>query len=155
MELMCYFADDDGTLPEIELHFARPEDTTQAFALLFEFGAKDATADGARVWQKHAEVVRAFAGPNDANLVVSGEIDPFHLVLAGIRMKEAVLPELGVFVSLDSLTLDYRMGNEWGDAEVQGLVVLLRALRDAGASIRVPWWGEQGEARFLAALSPA
>jgi hypothetical protein len=150
--LMQYFARDDGSLPEIEARFVRPEDAIRAFGLLFELGATDATRGGGRVWQMALGLERPFEGPGDAAFIITGEIDPFHVVLADIRIDGVALPELGFFVCPDSLTLDYRMGAAWGGLEVRALLRLLGFLRNAGATIHVPWWGEQGEAEFLSSL---
>ena len=153
--LTRYFACDDGSLPEIEVVFAQAGAVIPAFGRLFELGANDVTRPSARVWQKALDVERAFEGPVDATRVVAGEIDPFHLVLADIHLDAVALPDLGVLVRPNALTLDYRMGGHWGEVEVSSLIRLLRLLQDAGATIRVPWWGSQAEEAFLSAIGSA
>lgn len=84
--------------------------------------------------------------------MTGGLADPFHVVLGGIRGTNQVIPDLGVFVSTDGLVLDYRMGPEWGQAEIESFLELLRKLRSLGGRISAAWRGEDRELDFQAAL---
>lgn len=148
MELHRYFNEDDGSLPEIELHFRSSSQVAGAFAHLFDLGAVDVTVSGCRVWVQATDTERLFCSATDVDLVVHGALQPFHILLAKIAPIGTVLPDLGVFVEPDGITLDYRMGPEWGAAQVDGLIHLLRELCKRGASIAVPWWGAEGELAF-------
>lgn len=148
MELLSYFENDDGSLPEIELAFRSPAGTVEGFRLLFARGAKDVSVGGAKVWIKSKAQARPFSGPQDAELVMAGDLEPFHIVLGGINVSGATVPDLGVWVAPEGLTLDYRMGPEWQQDVVMGLLQLLRDLCHIGAELAVPWWGAEAERMF-------
>ena len=155
MNLSRYFESDDGSLPEIEVTFSDPSQVPGAFAHFFARGARDVTRGGSHLWIRAAQAERPFAGPGDAALVSSGEADPFHVVLGSITGTGSPIPDLGVSVFTDSLTLDYRMGPGWGVDEIQSLLSLLLQLQTLGGVVSVPWWGADGERDFQAALGGA
>ena len=152
MKLSQYFLNDDGSLPEVEIAFQAESSVATAFELLYVLGAKNVTASGGYVWIRAAQVEKPFSGSADALLVAGRLADPFHVVLGGIRGTDQVIPDLGIFVSTDGLVLDYRMGPEWGQAEIESFLELLRKLHSLGGTISAPWWGEDGERDFEAAL---
>ncbi|WP_282298156.1 hypothetical protein [Stenotrophomonas sp. PS02289] len=151
--LLPNFSKDDGSLPEVEIDFCDPALIPKAFALLFARGGVVASAGGATLWRRDTEEDIAFTGPECADLVIGETADPFHLLLGGICVEGAHIPDLGVFVHQGGLILDYRMGPEWGFDQISALMALLNHFRDMGGTVRVPWWGVQGEAAFLAALA--
>ena len=131
------FDTDDGSLPEILVKYRRAEATAEGYGLLRSEAAPGSTED-ATFWSTVENDDRPVDSvQNAASLVLSSESEAFHVVLAGIRSGDTVIPALGVFVFPDELALDYRMGKAWGAAEVEGLFrLLLRLLAlDAGASI--------------------
>ena len=155
MGLLEYFEVDDGSLPEITVTFPSPAHVVRAFAHLFACGAANVTADGGLLWLTASESEAPFGGADDAALVTSGAAEPFHVVLAGVTCSGASIPDLGVFVDPDRLTLDYQMGSAWGEPEIQALLGLLRQLRELDGVVTVPWWGPNGERDFLLALGGA
>ncbi|MER0041468.1 hypothetical protein [Pseudomonas sp. MGal98] len=152
MNLTQYFSSDDGSLPEVEVAYREAALAAEAFALLYERGARNVTADGGHLWMRATRSEKSFSGPADALFMTDGLADPFHVVLGGIRGTDQVIPDLGVFVSTDGLVLDYRMGPEWGQAEIESFLELLRKLHSLGGTISAAWWGENGESDFQAAL---
>ncbi len=152
MNLTQYFSTDDGSLPEIKVAYREAASAVEAFALLYERGARDVTVDGGHLWMRATRSEKSFSGPADALLMAEGLADPFHVVLGGIRGTDQVIPDLGAFVSTDGLVLDYRMGPEWGQAEIESFLEVLRKLHGLGGTISVAWWGEDGERDFQAAL---
>lgn len=149
MNISKYFATNDGSLPEVVVTYSDSSLVPQAFQYLFDLGAKNRTVDGGYLWIKASQSGKPFSGPQDALLVSSGAAEAFHVVLGGIRGQ---IPDLGVYVFTDSLTLDYRMGAHWGQDQIYSLLKLLRQLRDLGGVVSIPWWGAEGEHDFLAAL---
>jgi hypothetical protein len=147
-----YFAGNDGSLPEIVVTYSDSSLIPQAFQHLFNQGAKNVTADGGYLWIKASQSEKPFSGPQDAVLVSSGAAEPFHVVLSGLHSAKVQIPDLGVYVFTHSLTLDYRMGADWGKDQIYSLLELLRQLRGLGGIISIPWWGAEGELDFLAAL---
>jgi hypothetical protein len=148
MELLPYFVTNDGSLPEIEVTFSDPAASTRAFHELFRLGADDVTHDGGKIWVLDGEYERSFEGPTDADLVVLGKVQPFHVVLGGVKLAAVNLPELGVFFGINGLTIDYRMGPEWSALHIAAFVMLLRTFKDLGATISAPWWGSSAEHLF-------
>jgi len=144
MELADYFNSDDGSLPEIEVHFENGEEVVTGLKHLFAHGAHDVSAGGAALWMKDSGETRSFQGPSDAELVTAGVAEPFHMVLADIACAGITLPDLGVFVSSDELVFDYRMGPNWGEREIDALLMLLRGLRAFGGRVSATeWWGSE------------
>ncbi len=122
------FDTDDGSLPEICIRNLSGTGVKDIWAYLTRLGAS--LNDGASFWHiAKDEDVPVDAVPNAAELVVSGEAASFHVCLRGIAFDGVVIPELGVFVFADSICLDYRMGPEWGPAQLRALFDLLRQLQ--------------------------
>jgi hypothetical protein len=149
---MRYFDTDDGSLPEIEIAFATTDALKAAFRDLFTLGAIDSSKGEKRLWMTREERELPFTGAGDVELMVSGTVDAFHVVLEAIEFAGTRLPQLGFWVDPNRLTVDYRMG-EWNERQISSLLGLLCRLRDHGGRISVPWWGEDGEAGFLAAIA--
>ncbi|MET1078925.1 MAG: hypothetical protein ABWY06_13005 [Pseudomonas sp.] len=155
MKLAKYFKTDDGSLPEIEVSFNTHAQVAAAFQHLYDRGAVNVTLGPNNVWSRFNHSERPYSGPSDAALVGSREIDPFHVVLRSVCGSDIPVPDLGVFVFPDSLTIDYRMGDGWGEPQIDSLLKLLGQLRLLGGSVSVPWWGVEGESDFLNALGGA
>jgi hypothetical protein len=145
MKLLRYFETNDGALPEIEVIFSNPEKVSLAFELLLASDARNVTAGGGYLWLKTEQKEKPFMGSGDAALVTADIAEPFHVVLAGITSEGCTLTDLGV-------TIDYRMGSPWREAEVVALLVLLKKLCEFGGTLSVPWWGTDGEQVFTEAL---
>ncbi|AYN96956.1 hypothetical protein EAW52_25010 [Pseudomonas sp. LTJR-52] len=152
MKLLRYFETNDGSLPEIELIFSNPEKVSQAFELLLASDARDVTAGGGSLWLKAHQKQKPFMGSGDAALVIADIAEPFHVVLAGITSDGCTLPDLGVLVTQSCLTIDYRMGHSWREAEVRSFLVVLKKLCEFGGTLSVPWWGTDGEQVFMEAI---
>jgi hypothetical protein len=127
-EVRDLFEVDDGSLPEVRVNYSEGRATALGYELIQNRAASIVT-DRPHFWSKvHAAEVPLSAVPNAAALVVSGESEAFHVVFTGIEFNGTVIPDVGVFVFPDELTLDYRMGSEWNDARVRALFELLAAL---------------------------
>lgn len=155
MTLSRYFETDDGSLPEIEVAYSESSQVSAAFNHFFACGARNVTRGGGSLWIRASQSERPFAGPDDATLVTTGAADPFHLVLGSVNGAATPIPDLGVFVFTDNLTLDYRMGPSWGAREIQSFLLLLQQLQALGGVVSVPWWGADGERDFQAVLGGA
>ena len=154
MKLLDYFETDDGSLPEIEVTFAEPSHIVKAFTHLFTLGANIHSANETTLRLRESQSEVPFTGPEDAALVTSGEAESLQILLNGITCAGCRLPDLGVFVGLNELILDYRMGLEWGPHQINGLIALLRELQNLGGEISVrKWWGDEGQQVFEDALA--
>lgn len=154
MDLAQYFNNDDGVFPEIDVTFADPMQVKLAFEHLFARGARDATVNGGLLLFTESQKEEPFSDAQDAVLmVVTGKADSFRIVLAGVIGTDCPIPDLGVFVSANSLVFDYREGTHWGQVEIHSLLALLRQLRVLDGVVSVPWFSfGNGERDFLEAL---
>jgi hypothetical protein len=150
------FDTDDGSLPEIDIAHISPAGLA-AMWMYLRAAAAGYAGDG---WFWHHDTERETpldSVPNAAALVVTGEAEIFHTVLHGISFFGAVIPELGVFVFQDSISLDYRMGHGWNAASLTALFELLRQLQridpDAHISLSQTWFHPKWRVQFSAAFA--
>lgn len=144
-DLGPFFEQDDGSLPEIDVGFSSPEAMIAAFDALI---ACASVLPASELWDVKGQCQAPVPETGAAALLLAGEVEPFHVLLKGIRRSNWELPDLGVFVFSDGLSLDYRMGQGWGIGTVRGLLIMLREL--GVVSIAVPWWRDVpgAEAKF-------
>jgi hypothetical protein len=133
------FDTDDGSLPDIYILNL----TSQGVVGMWEYLCEKAPgfAGEPSFWDRaKQESVSIESVVNAAELVVNGEAESFHAVLQGVSLRDAVIPDLGVFVFPDALYLDYRMGPQWNKAELAALFELLHQLRklDTRALVTLP-----------------
>lgn len=154
MDLAQYFNNDDGVFPEINVTFTNPTQVKLAFEHLFAREARDVTVNGGLLLFTESQKEELFSDVQDAVLmVVTGKGDSFRIVFAGVIGTDCPIPDLGVFVSANSLVFDYREGTHWEQAEIHSLLVLLRQLRELGGVVSMPWFSfGNGERDFLDAL---
>jgi hypothetical protein len=122
------FEVDDGSLPEIRITYKDDRAVAIAYDVIRKRAAR-IVSRAAYFWSYvRNEEIPLDAVPNAANLVVTGEAGPFHVVLGGIATTGVTIPDLGVFVFSDQLVLDYRLGPQWSQREVRALFDLLFTL---------------------------
>lgn len=63
--------------------------------------------------------------PDAAKLVAVGDAEAFYHHIEGLIAGGVELPVLGVYVWPECVELEYRMGHEWGPAQVAGFFELL------------------------------
>jgi hypothetical protein len=133
------FDTDDGSLPDIYVLNLSAQSVKEIWAYLRQ-SAADLASDASFWHIANGQTIRVDAVPNAAELVVSGEAESFHAVLRGISFDGAVIPDLGVFVFPEAIYLDYRMGPEWGPAQLGALFELLNQLQllDREAVVTLP-----------------
>lgn len=119
------FDTDDGSLPGIEIAGLSSAGVSAVYAMLRSRSRLCGAIPTfwSRTYDKSIEVDSV---PDAAALVVSGEAEPFHHCIEGMLVSGVELPVLGVFVWQDGIELDYRMGQDWGPAEIAGFFELLR-----------------------------
>jgi hypothetical protein len=134
-KLRFLFETDDGSRPEIRIAGLSPDGVASVFELIRSRATLDSDA---AFWHRaldREELLTAYHDP--AGMVASGDTEAFHVVASGISAGETILPDLGVFVFSDEIALDYRMGPEWGEAELGALFELLRILTAVAPEARV------------------
>lgn len=152
MNLNRYFERDDGSLPEIEVAFVSLAQASEAFHHVLACGARDVTCGDSPLRIRGAQAEERRDAAATAALAANDVVDPVHVVLGGITIDGVSIPDLGVFVSMDGFTFDYRMGLAWGMQEIHAFISLLQQLRMLGGVVSVPWWGVEGERDFQEAL---
>jgi hypothetical protein len=125
------FDEDDGALYDIRLTGLDEAGLVRAFE--FMRSRANITLD-ALFWHTAMKLDQRVADyPDAARLVAQGVAEPFHVLARGLEFGGAVIPDLGLFVCADELTLDYRKGPEWGQPQLLALFELLRQLASATA----------------------
>ena len=121
------FETDDGSLPGIEITGLGGQQVVDVYSMV-RCGAELCTT-GASFWSKESQAnCPVDSVSNPAELVVSGNAEPFHHCVRGLTIDGIELPELGIFVFADCIELDVRPGPCWGPREVEGLFRLLLAV---------------------------
>ena len=127
--LRWLFETDDGGLYDIRLTGLDEAGLVKAFE--FMRSRANITPD-ALFWHIGLQDNQRVADyPDPARLVAQGVAEPFHVLATGLEFDGAVIPDLGVFVWDNELTLDYRKGTEWGRPQLLALFELLRQLASA------------------------
>jgi hypothetical protein len=138
-ELRAAFATNDGSLPDINFDFKGAPVVADAYALI-QSRATALASKNPCYWEKREQVdCEIHFGDNPALRVLNGEANPFHVVFGGLKSAAGhEMPELGVFVlGPDFIALDYRMGPEWNDAAIAGLLELMVDLAKLGSHTEV------------------
>jgi hypothetical protein len=130
------FATDDGSLPEITIAHITPAGLADMWMYLRKAAVRYAGDDW--FWHHATEHETPLDSvPNAAALVITGEAEIFHTVLNGISFFGSVIPDLGVFVFQDAISLDYRMGHDWNAANLRALFELLRQIQNIEPSAHI------------------
>lgn len=140
------FAEDDGSLPEVEVAGLSAEGMGRVYRALLAVAAPP--GEKVEVWPVVGdEGIPLCEVADPAVAVFRGELHPFQILLTGIAFDSVEIPNLGLFVGED-MTLDFRSGEGWDPAVLGAFVRLLASLRDLedGASIGF-WRVATGEAR--------
>ncbi len=119
----------DGSLPDIELNNLEPDEVIKGYEVIRNC-AERISSEAPYYWLKNEEkeIIIKF-NSNPSELVISDEAEPFHVCFDGIKSpKGKKVPELGVFVFTDSLSVDYRMGKEWNAEAIEGLFEIIEVI---------------------------
>jgi hypothetical protein len=154
-EVGVCFDTDDGSLPGIEVAKLSAAGVSAVYAMLRR--RSRLSGDPPEFWSRTRDAsVPVDEVPDAAGLVAAGEADAFHHCVEGVVAGGVELPVLGVFVWPDVVELDYRMGREWGPAQVAGFFELLReccALDPSAVVVPATSEGPPYPQRFLRAWS--
>lgn len=124
--LRWLFDTEDGALYDVRLSELDEAGVVAAFGFI---RSRSAITPDALFWQTQLERNERVADhPDAARLVIRGVAEPFHVLASGLTLAGVVLPDLGVFVWPDEVTLDYRMGPEWGRPQLLALFECLRQM---------------------------
>ncbi len=142
-ELYDIFDTDDGSLPGIDINNLCPQEVGSIYHFLrtrsILVGSPRHPETGRPCFWHESEQhdVDLDAVPNAALLVAEGTAAAFHIVVKGLTFLGATIPDFGVFVFSESIVLDYRMGKEWGPAQVAALFECLRHMKEIAPSAEI------------------
>jgi len=149
------FDTDDGSLPGIKIATLSPAGVSAVYAMLRR--RSRLSGNPPEFWSRiRDKTVSADSVPDPAGLVAAGGAEAFHHCIEGVVAGGVELPVLGVFVWPDCVELDYRMGREWGPAQVAGFFELLQdccALDPSAVVVPAEFEGPPCPDRFLRAWS--
>jgi hypothetical protein len=137
-QLSHLFDTNDGSLPDIELNNLSGEEVENIYLYLRQ--NSEIVSVGSYFWSIPEEKeVPVDTVENAASLVTKGEAQCFHIVIAGLLFEGATIPDLGVFVSQNSIVLDYRMGECWGSAELEALFMCFSRIREIAPFVEIKY----------------
>jgi hypothetical protein len=90
------------------------------------------------LWGKaETNVIETQAGK--AEILLTGDAEPFHLVFGGIISPSGKsVPDLGVFVLGETvISLDYRMSEYWNKESVEGLVEIMMSMKSLSCNTKI------------------
>ena len=119
------FRYDSGHLSEVRIHSTDTKCLTATCVCLQKYAAsgKDTPSKTSK-----PQRIRTFAANElavQANLIFCGEDSPKHYFPGRLWIKGVLIPDIGVSVFKDEITLDYKSGDEWGRREVRAFFDLL------------------------------
>jgi hypothetical protein len=123
-----FFEEDDGSLPDIFIENLSVETMEAVYALLLQQSSDDVR--GYAAWSPEFEreaYLSEFESPVRA--YSTGRIDSFRHPLIGLKVDGIELPLLTVCIEPSCISLDYRKGPEWCEANARALSELLRSVR--------------------------
>jgi hypothetical protein len=134
-KLRQIFATNDGSLPDIYFNFQGERMVAEAYTVVQQY-ASSLVSQEAYYWSKTTQRECPIQlGDNPAVHFLSGEAECFHVVFGGVTSATGShIPDLGVSVLNDDFFgLDYRMGPEWSDRAIVGLLDLMCELANLSA----------------------
>lgn len=135
-QLHHLFDTNDGSLPSIGLNNLSPQEVERIY--LYLRSQSKLVSIGSYFWSTVTEEeIPIDSVDNAAHLVIIGEAECFQLVVSGLTFRDAVIPDLGIFVCTDLIELDYRMGEKWGIAELEALFILFSKIRELAPLVRI------------------
>ena len=136
--LLEVFGTDDGSLPDIELDHLSDDEVIRGYEFIRNHAARISSKQPS-YWSKSKDCDIPFGfEDNPAIKVVSGEAESFHLRFDGFKSPSGKqIPELGLFVFIDCLSFDYRMGPQWNKESLQGLFELISCMSKDYENVKI------------------
>jgi hypothetical protein len=136
-DLHDLFDTDDGSLPEIELTNLNGSQIGNIFSYLLSLG-KNKKLDLGSFWDNKLNQERLISSvKNAAILVTEYTAAPFHILVSSIEFNGVTIPDLGVFIFQEMISLDYRMGVQWGPSQLMAFFQLLNQIKKLAPDVRV------------------
>jgi hypothetical protein len=129
--ILRILSENDGSLPDIEFDFGLEKCVATAYQIIQN---QSSYIDSLKpyYWSRLREIeVPIIFGQNPAEILLTGDAEPFHLVFGGIiSLSGKSVPDLGVFVLCETvISLDYRMGEYWNEQSIEGLFEIMSRLK--------------------------
>jgi hypothetical protein len=148
----------DGSLPDIEFDFGLEKCVATAYQVIQNYSSYINSLKPYYWSRSRAVEVPIIFGQNPAEILLTGDAEPFHIVFGGIISPSGKnVPDLGVFVLSETvISLDYRMGECWNEESVEGLFELLISMKSLSHNTKIKHVGnflEYEETILLSALN--
>ena len=133
----------DGSLPDIEFDFGLEKCVDTAYQIIQQHSTHIVTVNP-YYWSNSRDVdIPIIFGQNPAEMFLSGEAQSFQLVFGGIKSPSGKsIPDLGVCVLMENtISLDYRMGEDWNAEAVEGLFEIMSLLKSISSTTTIKHTG--------------
>jgi hypothetical protein len=131
------FDTDDGSLPEIELTNLNSSQISKIYLFLVSLG-KEIKPKGITFWDNELNQARSIDSvENPATLITEYRASPFHIVISSITLDEITIPDLGVFIFQESISMDYRKGTLWTPDKLYALLELLCQIKNLAPEVNI------------------
>lgn len=128
------FEQNDGSLPELRLVNVPPKYLSPIWRVLTDRATEIAPA---RIWREDlAQEVELNTKVDAGELVSTGKVPFFHVLLRKVGSAGLELPELGVFFAPGEVALDYQPGPQWNRPAFLAFLDLLSDLLDTAPGSR-------------------
>lgn len=125
-DAVSLFDSDDGSLPEVQFDVPNPDSVRDSY-LFVQACASRIESRRACYWSRSQNIeVPITIGDDPVAELIAGNAESFHVVFGGVVSPSGYrVPPLGVFVFLNELAIDYRMGKDWDIDSIGGFFEIL------------------------------
>lgn len=124
------FDTDDGSLPDVFIENLTGDQVSEIYAWVRSKCGVYSDACTPMFWDRVDEQDVPVTSVDDpASLVVNGQAESFRHGLSEVSSSGVVVPPLTIAVWPNSIEFDYRMGSEWGPAQLDALFDFLWSLQ--------------------------
>lgn len=126
-----FFVEDDGSYPEICICGLSREQVSLAYRFI---RAHCAYIVGQPTFfnRENESEMKLDEVECAASMVTAGKAQPFHFMVRNVSFaRNTRIPEIGIFIMHNAVALDYEKGPDWGEIEIESLLLLiLKIMKD-------------------------
>ncbi|NLF69855.1 MAG: hypothetical protein GX575_12485 [Candidatus Anammoximicrobium sp.] len=148
------FAEDDGSLPTIDLGDLTSASIAKIYRYISAHGR--CVTETPTIWDNELQLDAPLMSVTDpCDWVQRGRTDSFHCCFGGVSIDGVEIPVLGIFVFKNGIEIDFRMGRDWNPRNVDAFFRLLAYLQSLAPESTIQSAETEGlmdEGSFLEAL---